>query len=119
MHDINDYGVSMWLTEWFSTEEGLQPSNSDNRRLKQESDYSVLEHLHGPAMHSRMIKAIITPKDDKFPVIYVIRTGGNRFHLRTVDNEPVDIDGLQGRWSDEFVAQKHFDKIMKREVSDA
>lgn len=119
MHKLNGYGVSVWLPEWYSTEEGLQPSNSDNRRLKQESDYSVLEHLHGPSQNSRMIRATITPKDDKFPMILVIRAGGNKFFLRTIDNEPVDIDGLQGRWSDEFVAQTHYDKIIRSTLQDA
>ena len=113
LEDMNEH-----VSEWMCYPEALKPSSHVTQRLVQETDYSVVKYVHGPQMHQLALKAVIYPKNDDYPDLYVFKADGNFYFGHTLnEEEPLPFEHLRGRWSNEFVLQRYYDKMIKLDTA--
>ena len=106
------------VSEWLCYPEALRPSNHDTHRLREETEHSVMLYAHGPMSNQLGLRAVIYPKHEDYPDLYVFKAGGNRFFLHSLDeDQPLPFNHLRGRWSNEFVVQKYYDKLIKLDIA--
>lgn len=88
-----------------------------NCRVITETDTSVMYDKAGPSMHSSLLRAVITPKDDRYPELAVVRLAPHyHFGFMTTDGSDLPFQSLIGRFSKPDIAHKFYDAAIKREV---
>lgn len=96
-----------------------EPVSNTNIRLVTETDTTVFYNHFGPNMHTRLLKALIVPKDKRFPELAVVRLAPWYFYgFQTLDGSDLPFQSLIGRFSKAEVAHQFYDAAIKRAMKE-
>lgn len=90
-----------------------------NCRIITETDTSVMYDKNGPSMHSSILRAVIVPKDKRFPELAVVRLAPHyHFGFMTKDGSDLPFQSLIGRFSKPSIAHQFYDAAIVRAMKE-
>lgn len=114
--DIVDFDLPTELQAFEKLALSDKPSSTLNQRLVTKTERTILYDRHGPSMWKNDLRAVIEPKDDRFPIVLVVRTGIYSFYtLHTLNGETLPKQ-LGGSWSNPKAAQAAYDKVLEQKA---